>query len=78
MCDDDYKKKSITVGGEHSLDPRVELDLVKKCDHLIGKKVSKVSFKLDGRHVVFSVFTEDGFEFYSFLDRDKVLGISND
>lgn len=73
---EDEKRKSITAGAECSyLDPKVELSLVKKCDHLIGKTITKVGFKLDGPDIVFSIFTDDGFEFYSYLDKNKVLGI---
>jgi len=75
MYEDD-KRKSITAAiADTKLDPRIELGLIKKCDHLIGKRISKVGFKAEGLHIVFSVFTDDGFEFYSFLDRDKTLEI---
>ena len=67
-------QKQINVYGNCGLDPKVELDLLEKCEDLVEAIVKKIKFGYnDQGELLVKISTARGYEFSFYLDAEKTI-----
>lgn len=69
-----FKTLKITVSETFGLDPKVELDLLEKCENLVEAIINKIKFRYNKQgELLVEIHTSDGYEFYFYLDEKRTI-----